>query len=313
MEELRGKKVLVTGGGGFLGTYVVERLQQSGCGDVIAPRSRECDLRDPEVCRRILKDRKPDIVIHLAAVYGGVEVNRRQIGRIYYENAAMGLHLMEAARQADVEKFVGCGSYAAYPRDAAVPFDEEDLWNGLPEDASAGYGLAKRTLLAQGQFYRRQYGFRAIHLVPAHLYGPRDRFDPASSNVVAALIRRCCEAARQGGDALTVWGSGKAAREFLYAEDAAEAFVLAAARYDGEKPVNIGTGIETPIRALAETIAETVGFRGRLEWDASKPDGHPRRCLDVRRAKTELGFEAKTGLAEGIRRTVAWYLEHRPV
>lgn len=307
MGGLAGKKILVTGGGGFLGSYVVAKLQACGVKEIQVPRSAQYNLCDPQEAWRLLEHAKPDIVIHLAAVYGGLEANRQSPGKIFYDNASMGLHLMEAARQTGVEKFVACGSYSSYPKHAPTPFREEDLWEGFPEDSIAGYGLAKKIVLAQGLFYRKQYGFNAIHVIPVNLYGPGDRFDPASANVAAALIRRCMETVRQGGTELTVWGSGKATREFLYVEDAAEAIVLAAAEYDGGEPVNIGTGIETPIRELAEMIADTVGFKGKLIWDTSKPDGHPRRYMDVRKAKDFFGFEAKVTLAEGIRRTVDWY------
>lgn len=307
MASLRGKRVMVTGGGGFLGSYVVERLQLMGCGEIIAPRSREYDLRSQDACFRLLMRTRPEIVIHLAASFGGIEANRRNPGKFLYDNLAMGIHLIEAARQAGTDKFVTCGSVCAYPKQASIPYKEEEIWDGYPDENTAGYGLAKRLLLALGQQYRIQYGFRSIHLVPGNLYGPRDRFDPADSNVVAALIRRCVEAEQAGLAEMSVWGSGNATREFTYVEDAADAIVLATEKYDGESPVNIGTGVETPIRRLAELIAQSAGFRGRLSWDTSKPDGYPRRYMDVAKAKSGFGFEAQVSLEEGISRTVDWY------
>jgi len=308
MNHIQGKKILITGGGGFLGSFVVEKLKEKGCKDIIVPRSREYNLCSQEVSFALVKKARPDILIHLAAAFGGIEANRLNAGKFLYDNLAMGIHLMEAARQADVEKFVTCGSVCSYPKYAPIPLKEEGIWDGYPDEITAGYGLAKKLLLAQGQEYRRQYGFQAIHMILVNLYGPRDRFDSASSNVVAALIRRCQEAKAQGQSQLTVWGSGKATREFLYVEDAANAIIMAAEKYNGEMPVNIGTGIETPIRTLAELIAKKTGFQGNLVWDTSKPDGHPRRYMDVQKAKDFFGFEAKVNLEEGIHKTVEWYM-----
>jgi GDP-L-fucose synthase len=268
------------------------------------------DLRDPSVSKALLAQVKPDLIIHLAASVGGIEANRRNPATFLYDNLAMGLHLMEEARLANVEKFVTCGTICSYPKFTPVPFKEDDLWNGYPEETNAPYGLAKKMLLAQGQAYRQQYGFNAIFLLPVNLYGPWDNFDPVTSHVIPALIRKCVEARRRGDDHIVAWGSGNVTREFLYVEDAAEAIVQAAARYDGDEPVNIGTGEEIAIRHLAERIAALTGFNGNIRWDRSKPDGQPRRCLDVSRAKALFGFVARTGLTEGLRRTIDWYVRH---
>jgi len=304
------KRIMVTGGAGFLGRHVVQRLRQAGCTDIFVPRSKMWDLRDPSASKALLAQVKPDLIIHLAASVGGIEANRRNPATFLYDNLAMGLHLMEEARLANVEKFVTCGTICSYPKFTPVPFKEDDLWNGYPEETNAPYGLAKKMLLAQGQAYRQQYGFNAIFLLPVNLYGPWDNFDPVTSHVIPALIRKCVEARRRGDDHIVAWGSGNVTREFLYVEDAAEAIVQAAARYDGDEPVNIGTGEEIAIRHLAERIAALTGFNGNIRWDRSKPDGQPRRCLDVSRAKALFGFVARTGLTEGLRRTIDWYVRH---
>lgn len=298
-------RVLVTGASGFLGGYVQARLRSRGH-PVLAPTRADYDLREPSAVTRLFRELRPDVVIHLAAVVGGIGANRRHPGRFFYDNAIMGLLLMEQARLHDVRKFVGVGTVCEYPRDTPVPFREEDLWSGYPEETNAPYGLAKRMLLVQGQAYRREYGFSAIHLLPVNLYGPGDDTDLETGHVIPALIRKCLEA-RDGGTAeVEVWGDGSATREFLYVEDAAEAIVLATERYDGEEPVNIGSGREISIAELARRVARLTGYRGRFRWDASRPNGQPRRSLDVSRAKSLFGFEASCSLEEGLRATAAW-------
>jgi GDP-L-fucose synthase len=301
------RSVLVTGGGGFLGQRVVARLNAEGAQDVVAPRSRDYDLRTIEGIRRVLADSRPDVVIHLAAVVGGIGANRENPGRFFYENAIMGIQLMEQARLAEVGKFVTIGTVCAYPKFTPVPFHEDDLWNGYPEETNAPYGLAKKMLLVQGQAYREQYGFDVIHLIPVNLYGPGDNFDPKSSHVIPALIKKCVDA-REAGDAfIEVWGTGSASREFLYVDDAADGIVLAAERYDGAAPVNLGVGAEITIRDLVGKIARLTGFPGELRWDATKPDGQPRRALDTTRAQQRFGFNARTSFEKGLRTTVDWY------
>ncbi|WP_223069548.1 GDP-L-fucose synthase family protein [Paenibacillus caui] len=307
MEYWKNKKVLVTGGSGFLGSHVVERLEHRGCLQIIVPRSKQYDLRHPDRCMALLQAYQPDIIIHLAASVGGIGANRANPGSYVYDNLTMGVHLMEAARRHGIEKFVTCGTICSYPKFAKVPFREEDIWDGYPEETNAPYGLAKKMLLVQSQAYRMQYGLNSIYVLPVNLYGPRDNFDLESSHVIPALIRKCVEAVRTGSESIDVWGSGKATREFLYVEDAAEAILLAAEHYNGPDPVNIGTGKEIPIKELAERIAELTGYQGRLNWDLDKPDGQPRRCLDVEKAKRYFGFEAQVRLEEGLARTIAWY------
>lgn len=309
MEQLKNKKIMVTGGAGFLGSHVVERLGQMGCSQIIVPRSRQYDLRNPQVAMSLMKETNPDIVIHLAASVGGIEANRKNPGSFFYDNLSMGIHLMEASRLAKVEKFVACGSICSYPKFASVPFKEDEIWDGYPEETNAPYGLAKKMLLVQSQAYRQQYDFNSIFLLPVNLYGPRDNFDLETSHVIPALIRKCLEAKEQGKNHILVWGSGKATREFLYVEDAAEAILRATASYNGTEPVNIGTGTEISIKDLTQVIADQTGFNGKILWDPSKPDGQPRRCLDVQRAKDYFGFEAKVSLEEGIKKTIAWYIE----
>jgi GDP-L-fucose synthase len=303
-----GRRVMVTGGGGFLGQAVVRRLEASGADSIFVPRSRDYDLRTSDGIERALADGRPQIVIHLAAVVGGIGANRENPGRFFYDNAVMGIQLMELARLSGVEKFVTVGTVCSYPKDTPVPFREEDLWNGYPEETNAPYGLAKKMLLVQGQAYRQQYGFNSIHLVPVNLYGPGDNFDPASSHVIPALIRKCIEARDRGDPFIEVWGTGAATREFLYVDDAAEGIVLAAEKYDGPEPVNLGVGQEIAIRDLVEAIVELTGFKGEIRWDFTKPDGQPRRSLDTTRARERFGFRARTTFRDGLRRTVASYV-----
>ncbi len=304
-------RVMVSGGGGFLGHHVVERLRQAGAAVVFVPRSSDYDLRTREGVARAIDDGRPDLVIHLAAVVGGIGANRANPGRFFYENAIMGIQLLEAARLAGVAKFVTIGTVCAYPKFTPVPFREDDLWSGYPEETNAPYGLAKKMLLVQGQAYREQYGFNAIYLIPVNLYGPGDNFDPASSHVIPALIKKCVDARDRGDAFIEVWGSGVASREFLYVDDAAEGIVLAASAYDGGEPVNLGVGQEITIGALVELIRELTGFGGEIRWDPSKPDGQPRRALDTSRARERFGFVARTPFETGLRRTIEWYSSTR--
>jgi GDP-L-fucose synthase len=306
-----GRRVVVTGGAGFLGGFVVDALRRRGCPPPVAPRSREYDLRKEADIARLLADARPDLIIHLAAVVGGIGANRENPGRFFYDNLMMGAQLIEQARVAGVAKLVAIGTVCSYPKFAPVPFREDDLWNGYPEETNAPYGLAKKMLLVQSQAYRQQYGFNSIFLLPVNLYGPGDNFDPRSSHVIPALIKKCVDATEAGAAEVVVWGTGSATREFLYVEDAAEAIVLAAERYDGDEPVNVGAGQEISIRDLVGLIAKLTGFSGRIVWDATKPDGQPRRMLDTSRAATSFGFVAKTPFEEGLRRTVEWYRETR--
>jgi GDP-L-fucose synthase len=311
MQDLARKRVLVTGGAGFLGSWVVRRLQAAGCPAITAPRSRDSDLVQEAAVRRLYKAARPDIVIHLAARVGGIGANRANPGRFFYDNLMMGALLMDYARRHGVEKFVAVGTVCCYPKHTPVPFHEEALWDGYPEETNAPYGMAKKMLLVQAQAYREEYGFNAIFLLPVNLYGPGDNFHPATSHVIPALIRRCVEARDARQDEVVVWGTGKATREFLYVEDAAEAIVLATIRYDRSEPVNVGAGFEISIRELAERIVALTGYEGRVVWDGSKPDGQPRRCLDTSRAEREFGFRARTTFADGLERTVRWYLAER--
>ena len=306
------RRVMVTGGGGFLGKAVVARLEAAGAMDVFVPRSRDYDLRTSDGIRSALADGRPDVVIHLAAVVGGIGANRENPGRFFYENAIMGIELMEQARVASVAKFVQIGTVCSYPKFTPVPFHEDDLWNGYPEETNAPYGVAKKMLLVQGQAYRQQYGFDVIHLIPVNLYGPGDNFDPASSHVIPALIKKAVDARDAGHAYIEVWGTGSASREFLYVDDAAEGIVLGAERYDGAEPVNLGVGREITIRELVELIVRLTGFHGEVRWDASKPDGQPRRALDTSRAHELFDFEANTSFEDGLRRTIAWFEQHRP-
>lgn len=311
MLNLTEKRVVVTGGSGFLGRHVVAALTRHGCREVLVPRKAQYDLRHESQVERMYAALKPQVVIHLAAVVGGIGANRESPGRFFFENTMIGALVMEHARLAGVEKFVGIGTICSYPKLAPVPFLERDLWNGYPEETNAPYGIAKKLLLVQGQAYRDQYGFDAIHLLPVNLYGPHDNFEPASSHVIPALIRKCVEAVDTGASEVVCWGSGNATREFLYVEDCAEAIVLATERYDDPDPVNIGAGFEISVRELAELVAELTGFAGRLVFDRSKPDGQPRRKLDVTRARTRFGFNASTDFQDGLRRTIAWYRDTR--
>lgn len=301
------KTVLVTGGAGFLGSALVRTLEQRGLAkeNIRVPRSRDLDLRQWENCVEAVRD--VDLVIHLAAKVGGIGYNMANPGSLFYDNAVMGIQLMEAARQAGVRKFVAVGTICAYPKFTPVPFREEELWNGYPEETNAPYGLAKKMLLVQAQAYRQQYGFNAIYLLPVNLYGPGDNFDPASSHVIPALIKKFVEAVETGAESVEVWGTGSASREFLYVDDAAEGIALAAERYDRPNPVNLGAGFEITIRDLATLIADLTGFTGEIVWDTTKPDGQPRRCLDVSRAEREFGFRAKTSFEDGLKATVEWY------
>ena len=302
-----GRRVMVTGGGGFLGGAVVRRLQQAGATEIFIPRSRDFDLRERDGVERALAMGRPDLVIHLAAIVGGIGANRENPGRFFYENAIMGVELMERSRTAGVAKFVQIGTVCSYPKFTPVPFREDDLWSGYPEETNAPYGLAKKMLLVQGQAYRQQYGFDVIHLIPVNLYGPGDNFDPSSSHVIPALIKKCIDARKAALDHIEVWGTGAASREFLYVDDAAEGIVLAAERYDGAEPVNLGVGREITIRQLVELIVSLTGFAGEIRWDPSKPDGQPRRALDTSRAREQFGFVAATDFEEGLRRTIGWY------
>jgi GDP-L-fucose synthase len=306
-RDLRGKRILVTGGAGFLGSAVVDTLRRRGCTHIAIPRSRDYDLTDAAAIDALLQRERPEILIHLAAVVGGIGANRENPGKFFYENAIMGIQLIEYARRFAVEKTVVAGTVCAYPKFAPVPFKEESLWDGYPEETNAPYGIAKKALLVQCQAYREQYGMNAIYLLPVNLYGPRDNFDPRSSHVIPALIRKALEARDAGSDEFVVWGDGSATREFLYVDDAAEGIVGAAERYDGAAPLNLGSGEEIPIRELVGTIAELCGFRGRIVWDTTKPNGQPRRKLDTTRAERELGWRAGTSLRDGLRRTIAWY------
>jgi GDP-L-fucose synthase len=305
-----GTRVVVSGGGGFLGSFVVRKLREAGVRQVVAPRSAEYDLREPRDVVRLLEQHRPQLVIHLAATVGGIGANRRNPGTFFYDNALMGIQLIEYARRYDVQKLVCLGTVCSYPKFTPVPFREEELWNGYPEETNAPYGLAKKMLLVQSQAYRRQYGFNSIVLFPVNLYGPGDNFDLHTSHVIPAMIRKCAEAKRQHDDQVVLWGDGTPTREFLYVEDAAEGILLAAERYNGDQPVNLGTGVEIPIRDLAVLIAKEVGYTGRLVWDRTKPNGQPRRCLSVERAKQLFGFQALYSLEEGIRKTVSWYDQH---
>jgi GDP-L-fucose synthase len=305
------RRVVVTGGGGFLGSFVVERLRARGCRDVFVPRSRTHDLRSRDAIHRLYAETQPDMVIHLAAVVGGIGANQKSPGSFFYDNAIMGIELMEAARQSGVAKFVGIGTICEYPKHTPVPFVESDLWNGYPEETNAPYGIAKKMLLVQGQAYRAQYGFNAIHLLPTNLYGPRDNFDPDSGHVIPALIRKCVEAKERGEREIVLWGDGSPTREFLYVEDAAEGILLAADQYDSGEPVNLAGGREISIRDLAQLVAAEVGYRGAMVWNTARPNGQPRRAVDASLAKRRFGFEARTDLRAGILRTIAWYEAHR--
>ena len=301
------KRVMVTGGGGFLGSYVVEGLQKRGCRNIFVPRKKDYDLVDSRAIERAFDEGRPDLVIHLAAVVGGIGANRENPGRFFYDNLMMGVPLMEMARQRGIEKFVALGTVCSYPKFTPVPFREEDIWNGYPEETNAPYGLDKKMLLVQSQSYRQQYGFNSIFLMPVNLYGPRDNFDPSSSHVIPALIKKCFDAIRDRQPEITVWGTRRATREFLYVEDAAEAILLAAERYNKSEPVNLGNATEVSILELVGWIVRLTGFKGNVVWDADKPDGQPRRCMEISKAEREFGFKAKTSLSEGLKKNIEWY------
>ncbi len=301
------KRVCVTGGGGFLGSYVIKRLREQGATDIFVPRKRDYDLVDGAAVRRLLSDVQPQIVLHLAANVGGIGANRAHPAEFFYDNLLMGVQLLHESWQQGVEKFVAVGTVCSYPKFTPVPFKEVDFWGGYPEETNAPYGLAKKMLLVQSQSYRQQYGFSSIYLIPVNLYGPKDNFDLETSHVIPALIRKCLEAIERGDEEVVVWGDGSPTREFLYAADAAEGIVLGAERFNGEEPVNLGSGEEISIKDLVETIEELTGYQGRLVWDTSKPNGQPRRSLDTSRATELFGFTAQTKLAQGLRETVEWY------
>lgn len=306
--DFRNNRFLVTGGAGFLGSFVCEKLRARGVSDdrLMVPHFPEYDLTQQDVAERLCREVKPDVVIHLAAEVGGIGANRENPGRFFYANMAMGLHLIEAARHHAVKKFVQVGTICAYPKFTPVPFREEELWNGYPEETNAPYGVAKKALLVMCQAYREQYGLNAIYLLPVNLYGPRDNFDPASSHVIPALIRKCLEAREAGAECIVCWGDGSPTREFLYVEDAADGVVLATEKYDSPEPVNLGSGREISIRDLATLIARLTGFTGRIDWDIKQPNGQPRRCLDTTRARDRFGFTAKTDFETGLRATIEW-------
>jgi GDP-L-fucose synthase len=312
MSFIRNRRIVVTGGSGFLGRRVCRRLEALHPAEVVVPRSATCDLRDRSAVRRLFQAARPEVVIHLAAVVGGIGANRLHPGQFFFENALMGLLSMEEARLAGVEKFVGVGTICSYPKHTPVPFREDDLWAGYPEETNAPYGLAKKMLLVQAQAYRQEYGFNAITLLPVNLYGPHDNFDPASSHVIPALIRKAVEARDESLPEMEVWGTGSASREFLFVDDAAEGIALATEHYNKPEPVNIGSGKEITIRTLAEMICDLCAYKGAIRWDGTKPDGQPRRCLDTTRARGEFGFFAKTSFREGLIETIAWYEKHGP-
>jgi GDP-L-fucose synthase len=309
--DLGTRRVMVTGGAGFLGQRVVARLRHSGCQDIFVPRQSDYDLVQHADVQRVIRDARPDVIVHLAAAVGGIGANRANPGKFFYDNLMMGVQLIEEARQVGTEKFVAIGTICAYPKITPIPFREENLWDGYPEETNAPYGLAKKMLLVQAQAYREQYGMNAIYLLPVNLYGPGDNFDPDTSHVIPALIRKCIEARKADAPAITVWGDGTPSREFLYVDDAADGIVLATERYDGAEPVNLGAGREITVRDLVELIARLTGFRGRVEFDASMPNGQPRRCLDTSRADEYFGFRARTDFETGLRQTIAWYEQTR--
>ncbi|WP_455378668.1 GDP-L-fucose synthase family protein [Petrachloros mirabilis] len=304
-------RVVVTGGAGFLGSFVVEQLRARGCAGIVVPRSKDYDLVQMDAVQRLYADARPDIVIHLAARVGGIGANQANPGKFLYDNLMMGAQLIEVGRQRGLKKFIALGTICAYPKFAPIPFKEDDIWNGYPEETNAPYGLAKKMMLAQSQAYRQQYSFNSIVLFPVNLYGPRDNFDLKTSHVIPALIRKFAEAKESGSKNVVLWGDGSPSREFLYVEDAAEGILLAGEHYNGSLPVNLGTGEEVTIRHLSELIAAEVGFTGRIEWDTTKPNGQPRRCLDVSRAKHLFGFQARHKLRDGLKKTVQWFYDNR--
>jgi len=306
MRFWQNKRVLLTGGAGFLGSYVKQKLRQAGCSNIFVPRSKDYNLVENEACKRVYQDYRPNIVIHLAAVVGGIGANQENPGKFFYENLMMGAQMMEQGRHLNIEKFISIGTICCYPKYTPVPFKEKDLWNGYPEETNAPYGLAKKMLLVQSQAYRQQYGMNCIFLLPVNLYGPGDNFDPRSSHVIPALIKKCLDAVKDNKKHIEVWGTGKVTREFLYVEDAAEGIILAAEHYNKSDPVNLGAGLEISIGDLVKLIAKHTGFNGEIVWSPTKPDGQPRRMLDISKAKQEFGFEAKTSLEKGIAKTVEY-------
>jgi GDP-L-fucose synthase len=310
-SHLQGKRVVVTGGAGFLGSHVVEQLAAFQCESIVVPRHKDYDLTREADIRKLYETARPHTVIHLAAVVGGIGANRANPGKFFYDNMMMGVQLMEQARLCGVEKFTAVGTICAYPKITPVPFKEENLWNGYPEETNAPYGLAKKMLLVQAQAYRQQYGFNAIYLLPVNLYGPRDNFNPDSSHVIPALIKKCVEAKERGDKEIVSWGDGSPTREFLYVEDAARGIVLATERFDGSEPVNLGSGMEISIKDLVTLIARLTGFQGAIVWDKDKPNGQPRRCLDVTRAEAFFGFKANMNFETGLKKSIEWYLANR--
>jgi GDP-L-fucose synthase len=304
----QGKRVLVTGGAGFLGSVLVQKLRAQECEEIVVPRSKDRDLRDGQVVERLYAETRPHLVIHLAAVVGGIGANQLHPGSYFFDNLMMGVQLLEHARRSGVQKFVGIGTICSYPKFAPIPFKEEDLWEGYPEETNAPYGLAKKMLLVQSQAYRQEYGYNSINLLPVNLYGPGDNFDPETSHVIPALIRKFQEAKLNGGGSVQVWGDGTATREFLYVDDAARGILLAAELHDDSDPVNLGSALEISIRDLAELLCGLVGFKGELQFDNSKPNGQPRRKLDVTRARERFGFEAEVSFEKGLKATLDWYL-----
>ena len=311
-DFFKDRRIVVTGGAGFLGSYIIEGLQKRGCKNILVPKIEDYNLVNLPDVIRMYDDMKPDIVIHLAAVVGGIGANRQHPGKFFYENLMMGVQLIEQARLRNLEKLVALGTVCSYPKFTPVPFKEDDLWNGYPEETNAPYGLAKKMLLVQSQSYRTEYGLNSIFLVPVNLYGPRDNFNPESSHVIPALIKKCVDAIDASDDHIVCWGTGKASREFIYTSDAAEGILMATERYNSPEPVNIGAGFEITIKDLVDKIVKLTGFKGQIRWDSSKPDGQPRRRLDVSRAKKLFGFEAKMSFDEGLKRTIDWFLENRP-
>jgi len=310
MSFFKDKSVVVTGGSGFLGSYVVQVLKEHGCTRIAIPRSMDYDLRRENDIIRLFHDTKPNIVIHLAAVVGGIGANRENPGKYFYDNIMMGVQIMEQARLANVEKFIAVGTICSYPKYTPVPFKEEDLWTGFPEETNAPYGLAKKMMLVQSMAYRQQYNFNSINLLPVNLYGPGDNFDPKSSHVIPALIKKCVNAVRNNDKQIVVWGTGSATREFLYARDAATGIVLATEKFNSSYPVNLGSGMEISIKELVQKIIWITGFKGEVIWDTSKPDGQPRRCLSTSLAFKEFGFKASTDFDEGLQATVEWYIKN---
>ena len=312
MSFLKGKRILVTGGSGFLGSYLVKKLELRSPAEIFIPRRAKYDLVESANVRQLYEDSRPDIVIHAAAQVGGIGANRKNPGTFFYSNLMMGTQLMEYGRQYRVEKFVAIGTICAYPKFTPVPFKEDDLWNGYPEETNAPYGLAKKMLLVQAQAYRQQFGFNAIYLLPVNLYGPGDNFDPESSHAIPAIIKKCVDAVENRSSEVVLWGTGTSTREFLHADDAAEGIVLATERYNDSAPVNLGAGAEIRIKDLAQLIARLTGFTGEIVWDATKPDGQPRRMLDTTRAEEAFGFRARVPFEDGLRRTIDWYRTHNP-